>query len=156
MNAKELYTAAGKLSLGFQGHIAYSFLLPVNVKALDISFEFDKREPLEHLEEWKEQGVKAVLCNIPGLEMDESMERHFLNMPKSEINVSVFHNGFCLGSAHRNLLLKEIRISPEGSSEGFLPWKPEGGNIRIVLHVLNVLNNDTNYSLTVKGESHDI
>lgn len=156
MIVKELYKTSGQLSAGYQGHIAYSFFLPKSVEALDISFEFDKREPLKNLEELKKRGMRAVLCNMPDLEMDESMEQRFLKMPKSEINVSVFHNGACLGSAHRNLLLKEIHISPEGSSEGFLLWRLQGGNLRIVLHVLNVLNDDTNYSLTVKGEGHDL
>lgn len=156
MIVKELYKTSGQLSAGYQGHIAYSFFLPKSVEALDISFEFDKREPLKNLEELKKQGMRAVLCNMPDLEMDESMEQRFLKMPKSEINVSVFHNRACLGSAHRNLLLKEIHISPEGSSEGFLLWRLQGGNLRIVLHVLNVLNDDTNYSLTVKGEGHDL
>lgn len=156
MIAKELYKTSGQLSAGYQGHIAYSFFLPQSVEALDISFEFDKREPLKNLEELKKQGIKAVRCNIPDLVMDESMENRFLKMPKSEINVSVFHNGACLGSAHRNLLLKEIHISSEGSSEGFLLRKLQGGDLKIVLHVLNVLNDDTNYCLTVRGEGHDL
>ncbi|WP_143321840.1 DUF6669 family protein [Clostridium sp. HBUAS56010] len=156
MVEKELYKTSGQLSAGYQGHISYLFFIPENMKSLDITFEFDKREPTGNLEEIEKKGIQALLQNIPDLEVTQSVKEQLLKMPKSEINVSVFHNGACLGTAHRNLLLKEIHISPEYSSEGFLQWKTDEGNLRIVLHVLNVLNDNTNFSLVVKGEVDDL
>ena len=41
-------------------------------------------------------------------------------------------------------------LAADGSSEGFVSCRP-AGSVRVVLHVLNVLNDDTNYSLCLEG-----
>ena len=40
-------------------------------------------------------------------------------------------------------------LAPQGSSEGFVNCRPTGGR-RVVLHVLNVLNDETNYTLRLE------
>ena len=62
----------------------------------------------------------------------------------------MFLNGACVGSAHRNQLEKRVILAADGSSEGFVSCRP-AGSVRVVLHVLNVLNDDTNYSLCLEG-----
>ena len=88
--------------------------------------------------------------NLPeGTPVPEALAEHLCTMPKGEINVSLFLNGACVGSAHRNQLTKEMLLAPQGSSEGFVNCRPTGV-LRVVLHVLNVLNDETNYTLRLE------
>ena len=91
----------------------------------------------------------AIRQNEPGLELTEQQQSFLSRSPKSEINVSVFLNGQCVGSAHRNQLTKRIVLAPDAACEGFVACRPEGV-LRVVLHVLNVLNDDTHYTVCVK------
>lgn len=150
------FQVRGCLNKGFQGHITYTFAAPAMDGDMDICFCFDQREAAEGLEELREGCRKALALNMPERKFSEEEYEMFYRMPKGEINVSVFHNGQCIGSAHRNVPSKNIRISQNGSSEGFAACRISGGVVRIVLHVLNVLNDGTEYELTVKGGSHEL
>ena len=58
-----------------------------------------------------------------------------------------------LGTAHRNELVKEVKISRAEASEGFLPTNFCGGLLEITLHCLNIENDGTNYELIVEGSA---
>lgn len=143
-----LYEASRALCKGFQGHIAYTMVLPRQLAGLEICVTFDKREP-EHEQTLRAACAAAVSQNEPGLELTEQQQGFLSRSLKSEINVSVFLNGQCIGSAHRNQLTKRIVLAPDAACEGFAACRPEGV-LRVVLHVLNVLNDDTNYTVCVK------
>ena len=134
-NERLLYRVSGQLPRGFQGHISYTTLLPGELRALRVVFTFDKREPQQ------EPDTLRAGCM--------ALAEHLCTMPKGEINVSLFLNGACVGSAHRNQLTKEMLLAPQGSSEGFVNCRPTGV-LRVVLHVLNVLNDETNYTLRLE------
>ena len=128
-NERLLYRASGQLPRGFQGHISYTTLLPGTLRA---------------------GCMAAAAQNLPeGTPVPEALAEHLCTMPKGEINVSLFLNGACVGSAHRNQLTKEMLLAPQGSSEGFVNCRPTGV-LRVVLHVLNVLNDETNYTLRLE------
>lgn len=151
-NQQPLYRVTGQLPRGFQGHIAYTTLLPEDLRALRIVFTFDKREPQQDLEALHRDCLAAVVKNGVPVERESSgpLAQRLCAMPKGEINFSVFLNGACVGSAHRNQLEKRVILAADGSSEGFVSCRP-AGSVRVVLHVLNVLNDDTNYSLCLEG-----
>ena len=128
-NERLLYRVSGQLPRGFQGHISYTTLLPGELRA---------------------GCMAAAAQNLPeGTPVPEALAEHLCTMPKGEINVSLFLNGACVGSAHRNQLTKEMLLAPQGSSEGFVNCRPTGV-LRVVLHVLNVLNDETNYTLRLE------
>ena len=151
-NQQPLYRVTGQLPRGFQGHIAYTTLLPEDLRALRIVFTFDKREPQQDLEALHRDCLAAAAKNGVPVEGESSgpLAQWLCAMPKGEINFSVFLNGACVGSAHRNQLEKRVILAADGSSEGFVSYRP-AGSVRVVLHVLNVLNDDTNYSLCLEG-----
>lgn len=151
-NQQPLYRVTGQLPRGFQGHIAYTTLLPEDLRALRIVFAFDKREPQQDLETLHRDCLAAAAKNGVSAEEEPSgpLAQRLCAMPKGEINFSVFLNGACVGSAHRNQLEKQVMLAADGSSEGFVCCRP-AGSVRVVLHVLNVLNDDTNYSLCLEG-----
>lgn len=60
-----------------------------------------------------------------GIGPDDSIIDGLIRGQKTEINVSVFHNGAHLGCAHRDEMTKEIILSPTYASPGFSIWKPE-------------------------------
>ena len=131
-----LYEISGALCKGFQGHIAYTTALPQQLAGLEICVTFDKREP-EQEPLLRAACAAAIRQNEPGLELTGQQQSFLSRSPKSEINVSVFLNGQCVGSAHRNQLTERIVLAPDAACEGFVACRPEG-----VLHVLNVLNDD--------------
>lgn len=152
-NFTECYSSKvqGSLPSGFQGHIEYVLLLPKDVDKLHVIFTFEKREAMQNIEELHSDCLKVLKPLFNGKELNEKEKNFFYSLPKSEINMSIFINSINIGSAHRDQLCKDVWISEQGSSLGFLPCNPNGGNLRIILHVLNVLNDDTPYTLAVKG-----
>ena len=149
-NERLLYRVSGQLPRGFQGHISYTTLLPGELRALRVVFTFDKREPQQEPDTLRAGCMAAAAQNLPeGTPVPEALAEHLCTMPKGEINVSLFLNGACVGSAHRNQLTKEMLLAPQGSSEGFVNCRPTGV-LRVVLHVLNVLNDETNYTLRLE------
>lgn len=148
------WSTNGNLNRGFQGHIRYSVLLPEETKGVEIQFEFDKREVETDFQEWNKKCADALLANMTQADWkSEYADLDFYKALKSEINISIYHNGECLGSAHRDKMCKEIKISEERASEGFQPHRFCGGNLEISVHVWNVLNDDTKYKLHVLYES---
>ena len=120
------------------------------LRALRVMFTFDKREPQQEPDTLRAGCMAAAAQNLPeGTPVPEALVEHLCTMPKGEINVSLFLNGACVGSAHRNQLTKEMLLAPQGSSEGFVNCRPTGV-LRVVLHVLNVLNDETNYTLRLE------
>lgn len=146
---KELYQVSGQLAKGFQGHITYTTIFPPEYNKLMVKFCFDKREPVQ-TEQLQQQCKSAFLQNNPAACVAQPILQQLCTMPKGEINVSVFSQDTCIGTAHRNALEKVFEISSCCATEGFSPCKPQG-IIKIVLHVLSVVNDDTHYTLQVKG-----
>lgn len=111
-----LYRASGQLPRGFQGHISYTTLLPGELRALRVVFTFDKREPQQEPDTLRAGCMAAAAQNLPeGTPVPEALVEHLCTMPKGEINVSLFLNGACVGSAHRNQLLSAF---PNPSCKG--------------------------------------
>ena len=132
-NERLLYRVSGQLPRGFQGHISYTTLLPGELRALRVMFTFDKREPQQEPDTLRAGCMAAAAQNLPeGTPVPEALAEHL-----------------CVGSAHRNQLTKEMLLAPQGSSEGFVNCRPTGV-LRVVLHVLNVLNDETNYTLRLE------
>ncbi len=149
---KEIFLTSGYLSQDFQGHITYTVLLPSDIKTLKIDFTFDKREAEQSYEEISQRCMNAMKINADHVELKEEELQFISKFPKSEINMSVFLDDQCLGTAHRNELNKNVVLSATKSSDGFMPCQPKG-ILRIVLHALHVLNPETPYTLSVKGVS---
>lgn len=146
---KTLYRVSGELPKGFQGHITYTTIFPPQCNAMKVKFVFDKREPVQ-TQELAQQCRQAFEQNESEATLSEPLLNQLCQMPKGEINLSVFSQDACLGTAHRNQLEKEFEISPSFASDGFSACKPQG-IIKIVLHALHVVNDETHYTLEVKG-----
>ena len=105
----------------------------------------------EITQEDREACIKAYRKNL-GTNPEENEIIRMINGEKTEINVSVFHNEAYLGCAHRDEMTKKIVISPEKASKGFRTWKFHGGVLKVVLHVYQVLNQNTPYQVVIKRE----
>lgn len=146
----QLYKVSGELMKGFLGHITYETILPDNMSKLLIEMSFDKRKMENVRQEDTQACIRAWENNFSAVP-DEKMIQEMIHMQKTEINVSVYHNQAYLGCAHRDEMCKKICISSEGSSEGFRLWKPSGGNLKVILHVYQMLNDNTPYTVVVEG-----
>lgn len=149
MQAQTFYTVKGVLPKGFVGHIAYSTVLPKALTGVQLKFVFDKKNLMESQEYFRDECVQTLAAQAPQLVPTQELIDHFCASAKTEINVSVFFDDYCAGSAHRNSAEKEFFITPTAASEGFTPCQP-CGVARVVLHVLNVLNDETAYTLTME------
>ena len=150
-NGIKEYQITGDLMKGFLGNISYETVVPENNESVEIRFYFGKRL-MEHITESdKTAAAKAWLLNMgkAATEIDKDV---LIGMEKTEINLSVFHNGAYVGCSHRNEIEKHIFISPNEASDGFIPWNFRGGILRVVLHVYQILNDHTPYELTISGK----
>lgn len=145
------YQAAGELMKGFIGNISYEMVLPKEWDQLVIKTEFEKRT-LEIVTEKDRNGCIEAYKKNTGKSPTEKEILGMINGQKTEINVSVFHNEAYLGCAHRDEMVKQIVISSQKASEGFQTWKFQGGVLKVVLHVYQMLNDHTPYRITIKRE----
>ena len=145
------YRVSGELMKGFIGNISYEVVLPVDLDQIAIEVSFEKRMMEDITEEDRKACMKAYQENVGGNPEEREIIRR-LKGQKTEINVSVFHNEAYLGCAHRDEMTKQIVISPEKASEGFRTWKFHGGILKIVLHVYQILNQNTPYQVVIKRE----
>lgn len=143
----------GVLNRGFQGHIRYMLQLPENVRSIRVQLTFDKREPEWDPEQLRRECKEALLTNMPEEMITEEVLDRFVKFPKGEINMSLAYQHAVLGTAHRNELVKEVKICAAEASEGFLPTNFCGGLLEITLHCLNIVNDGTNYELIVEGSA---
>ena len=154
MKRKELIRVDGLLPRAFHlGHITYTVVLEEPMERLRIVSTFDKHkiEP-EHRDELAHACREAIHHYVPLDQVPPAAMDRLLNIPKTEINLSVFFNEELVGCMLKDLTRKEIVLSPEDSTVGFLPFTPRPGVLKIVLHVQNVLNDNTHYTLAVEGD----
>lgn len=145
------YHVSGELMKGFLGTITYETVLPKNINEVSIRVSFGKREMETCTDMDRQLCRKAWIQNMES-EPDDSIIDGLIRGQKTEINVSVFHNGAHLGCAHRDEMTKEIILSPTHASPGFSIWKPEAGVLKVALHVYQVLNDHTPYEVEVMGK----
>ena len=149
-----LYQVSGELMQGFLGNILYETVLPKKTEKLEIIVSFGKRKK-EAVTEADRAACRLAWRSNLGKEPSEEETDMLIRGQKTEINVSVYHNDVQLGCAHRDETTKRIVIAPDGSSDGFRPWRPCGGVLRIALHVYQMLNDHTPYQVTVTDGSGD-
>ena len=121
------YHVSGELMKGFLGTITYETVLPKNINEVSIRVSFGKRE-METCTDMDRQLCREAWIQNMESEPDDSIIDGLIRGQKTEINVSVFHNGAHLGCAHRDEMTKEIILSPTYASPGFSIWKPEAGD----------------------------
>ena len=148
------YQVSGSLMKGFLGHISYETVLSEENEGIEISFSFGKRL-MENVSDEDREAASLAWKKNYGKDASEEEKDRLIGMEKTEINLSVFHNGAYVGCAHRDETERRIWISPLEASAGFTPWSFKGGVLRIVLHCYQILNDDTPYELIVSGkEAH--
>ena len=145
------YQVSGELMKGFIGNIAYEVVLPVDMDQITVEVSFEKRIMEKITQEDREACIKAYRENV-GTNPEENEIIRMINGEKTEINVSVFQKEAYVGCAHREKKKKKIVISPEKASKGFRTWKFHGGVLKVVLHVYQVLNQNTPYQVVIKRE----
>ena len=148
MNA---YQVKGELPKGFLGHISYETVLPEDNEGIELRFTFGKRLMEDPGDQDRNEAGEAWIRNMGREASFEEIDR-LIGMEKTEINVSVFHNDAYIGCAHRDETDQTAVISPRQASAGFLHWSCRGGVLKIVLHVYQILNEETPYELTVIGK----
>ena len=149
MEERVLYSASGELMQGFLGNIVYETVLPRSVRELEIEVSFARREKESPTEADRAACRTAWLQNMGSEPGEEHVDRMIAGQ-KTEINVSVCHDGVQLGCAHRDETVKKIVIGPNAASDGFRPWRLEGGVLRVALHVFQLLNDHTPYQVIVR------
>ena len=150
----ELYKVEGILNQGFMGHIMYIVNLEHPYKKLSVSLEYDPRlhKCIQNPEALREACKDAVREYVPLEKLSVAMVERLSNAPKTEINLSIFLCGDYLGGIFREEPAKKITFSPDYILDGANPYAPMPGPFKIILHVVSILNDNTNYKLTVEGE----
>ncbi|MDR1972371.1 MAG: hypothetical protein LBQ46_10685 [Treponema sp.] len=150
------YETRGQLNSGFQGYIEYRVYCAEEADRLHISLCFDKREYLGERAPFLQSCLEALRETVPDIKPTDQALDYLLTIPKTEVNLAVFFNDLCLGSAFRDSKEKNIALSAAASSPGFIPWRPQAGILRVVICALRILNDNTEYILRVTGEKDDL
>ena len=90
------YHVSGELMKGFLGTITYETVLPENINEVSIRVSFGKRE-MEACTDMDRQLCREAWIQNMESEPDDSIIDGLIRGQKTEINVSVFHNGAHLG-----------------------------------------------------------
>ncbi len=141
----------GTLNRGFTGNVIYNFCLEHVYKKLYICLTYDKEKVSE-----PDDALRDKIADAYEKHFEQSLKEeqyvHILNSIKTEIQLAVFINGDFAGNVHKPGRKKEIILGENESSYGCLPCKDMQGMIKIVVNVFNVAENQTAYTLEIKGE----
>ena len=150
---EQIYHVDGVLSQGFVGHVSYATVLRKDFESLHIVLSFEKREveTKEDKEVFSRKCEQTLREQLGYEEVGSEVVQQLTSRVKTEISLLIFIDDQCIGSANRDLTTKEVTISATASSPGIINCSPKG-ILRVVLHVLNVPNDQTNYSLKIQGE----
>ena len=140
----------------FQGNYAYDQTIPNNLKTLRITLKTNKafiQDTKKYMEEYQNQLLPILTAYLEHKPSDEEYERYVKNM-KTEIQLSVFTNDQFLGNVHKPGLIKEITLSKNNRSQGCLPIKEIPNQIKIIVNVFQVVEENTFFDLFIEGESY--
>lgn len=145
----ELFSTRGYLNRGHVGGIAFTYNIPEDFESLSVELSFNKREVTAVTPEIREETRIAFENNFGGLVTNEMIDNSIRRM-KAEINMSLFINEEFIGCAHRDDENKRIMLTKEEASLGFKPITSLKGVIKIVLNVISIVDDETEYKLSVK------
>ncbi len=146
---KTIYNVGGILNKGFVGQISYTVCLDQEYSEMDIAFSFDKQRYTTITEELKTELIAE--CNGEYSSETDSDEKIIdaLNGMKTEIHTLATMNDGFIGGVHKQLTTRHMIYSPEYTSDGCIPQKSINGVIKLTLVVFNVIQDDTNYQVTL-------
>ena len=150
----KLYRAAGTVDRDFVGQITYTICLDHPLHELDIEFSFDKQRFQESDVTPALIAETAQICRekygLTGTEDD--VRRAILGKMKTEIHTLATINDEFIGCVHKQLTHLHMHYAWPDASEGCIPRETFEGVLKVTVLVFNVIQDDTHYSLTVRGE----
>ncbi len=153
---KQIATFHQALNKDFQGNYAYIIDIPNNTKTLSIKLTTNK----DFIQDTKQYRMKYQNTLLPilkkHLEHDPSEEEYesFVKNMKAEIQLSVFTNNQFIGNVHKPGLTKEIILSKEIRSQGCLPIQEIPTQIKVIVNVFQVVEENTFFNLYIEGETY--
>ncbi len=143
---EQFYQVQGILNRGFVGQIAYNISLPNECTELNINFEFDKQK----LETITEEHRQYVL-NQSNYKLNDEQITALIFNSKTELQLSVMMNDVFIGGIHNQVNPKQIHLTNNSATEGFIPQPIYKGNIKIIVIAFSVIQDNTNYKLSLGG-----
>ena len=153
-NYQQIYRVGGMLDAGFVGQITYTISLDQVYDELDIHFSFDKRlysesdvtpELIDRL-----QTLCTAKYDAPTYPVEE-FRQTILHEMKTEIHTMAELNDDFIGCIHRQLTDRHMLYTKEFTSDGCLAQDTFSGVLKVTVLVVNVLLDNTQYTLTVSG-----
>ena len=153
-NYQQIYRVGGMLDAGFVGQITYTISLDQVYDELDIHFSFDKRlysesdvtpELIDRL-----QTLCTAKYDAPTYPVEE-FRQTILHEMKTEIHTMAELNDNFIGCIHRQLTDRHMLYTKEFTSDGCLAQDTFSGVLKVTVLVFNVLQANTQYTLTVSG-----
>ncbi len=144
---EQIYQVKGTLNRGFVGQIAYSISLPNEYSELNINFEFDKQKLTTITDEHRQY----VLSQQNDYNLTDEQITAFILNSKTELQISVMMNDVFIGGMHNQTNPKQIHLTSCDATEGFIPQPIYKGSIKIIVIAFSVIQDDTNYALSLGG-----
>lgn len=164
------FETTGRLTAGFQGHVAFHMHLQEPLGSLRITLELTHPEPASSTvgavaaaaSAPSPEGASASVVsaassriaadtvgNAPGIPPAATPERprHIVDK-KNEVHVEAFLDGQFLGGLHKHRDVRSLVWSPAGCGEGCMPHaEPFAGMLTIQLIAFNILESGLDYRL---------
>ena len=83
---------------------------------------------------------------------EDDVRRAILGKMKTEIHTLATINDEFIGCVHKQLTHRHMHYAWPDASEGCIPRETFEGVLKVTVLVFNVIQDDTHYSLTVRGE----
>ncbi len=153
---KQIATFHQTINKDFQGNYAYYQTIPNGLKTLRITLKTNKdfiQDTKKYMKEYQNQLLPILTDYLEHKPSEEEYERYVKNM-KTEIQLSVFMNDRFIGNVHKPGLIKEITLSKNNRSQGCLPIQEIQNQIKVIVNVFQVVEENTFFDLFIEGESY--
>ena len=155
---KTLQTFHGSLSRGFTGNIIFQFHIPDEIHELSVELTYEKEhleDPVSYIECFRHQLIRQAMPYLGRIPTDRQLLEMTQSM-KTELQLCILIDGTFVGNVHMPGTKKKILLKEGLYSRGCLPYKGQNGMLKIIVNVYQVIENNTPWTLEIKGGTEDV
>lgn len=148
-----LQTFHGVLSRGFTGNMSFQFHIPHGIHELSVILTYEKervQDPASYVERFRHPLIRQAVPYLGRIPTDRQLLQMIQAM-KTEIQLCVMLGDTFAGNVHMPGTRKEILLKEGIRSRGCLPYDGKNGMIRILVNVYQVVEENTPWTLEIKG-----
>ena len=148
-----LQTFHGVLDRGFTGNMIFQFHIPHGIHELSVILTYEKeriQDPASYIERFRHPLIRQAVPYLGRIPTDRQLLQMTQAM-RTEIQLCAMIGGVFAGNVHMPGTRKELLLKEGVRSRGFLPYDGKNGMIKILVNVYQVVEENTPWTLEIKG-----